>query len=242
MSIVKLLPLTLYEQLTCAEKATWLHHYLRDPDNLKQQVTGVLTTTSPLKTLWRGGMPGYLDIPDELLHDHLASYIKTYIQRDVRSLEQVKDIEGFTDFLGIMAALTAQEINYDQLGREIDVAGLTAKKWVSLLKQSCQWRDIPPYHGNTIKRITKKRKGNLSDTGIACFLQKISTPESLRTHPLRGALLETLVANTVDALLRTFPFKAQRYHCRSSGGSEVDLIIYTGDDCYRITENFLALP
>lgn len=234
VTILELGAMTIYEQLDCAEQPTWLDRYLAAPRDLASLVTGLLTNTSPIAMLWRGGMPGYLQVPDELLHDRLSSYIKTYIQRDIRTLGQIEDIQAFTQFLGIMAALTAQEINYDQLGREIDVAGPTAKKWIGLLRQSYQWKDIPAYHGNTIKRITKKRKGYFTDTGIACFLQRISSPDALRNNPLRGALFETLIVNTIEALLSTMPFQAQLYHWRSSGGAEVDIIIALDNKLYPI--------
>jgi len=287
VTILELGPLTLYEQLECTDQPLWLTRYLADPGNIRSYVTGLLTTTSPMQFLWRGGMPVFLPTPDEFLHDACTSYLKTYIQHDVRNLGALENIQEFTNFFGIMAALTAQEINYNQLGRELNIAGPTAKKWLSLLKYSYQWRDIPPYHGNTIKRITQKPKGYITDTGFACFLQGVSSPETLRNHPLRGALFETLIVNTIDTLLSTMPFKARLYHWRSTGGAEVDLIIaldnklypieikmqshvnkydargiqafhetyrnsgvdvmpgliiYSGNECYRVTENVTALP
>jgi predicted AAA+ superfamily ATPase len=234
VTILPMAPLTIYEQLDLAEQPTWLDYYLANPSELISRVKGTLTTASPLELIWRGGMPGYLEIPNSLLHDTIASYLQTYIQRDIRALENIQDIEGFTDFFGIMAGLTAQEINYNHLGREIEVAGTRAKKWVSLLKQNYQWKDISAYDGNTTKRISQKKKGYLTDTGIACFLQHISSPEALRTHPKRGALFETYIVNTIDTLLNTLPFGAKLYHWRSGNNAKVDLIIAVDNKLYPI--------
>ncbi|MDQ5940477.1 MAG: ATP-binding protein [Candidatus Dependentiae bacterium] len=234
VTILPLAPMTIYEQLGMTEKPTWLERYLAHPHDLKSYVTGVVPNLSPIRTIWRGGMPGYLDLPEDLLQDKLQSYVQTYIQRDVRTLGSVKDLEDFTAFFGLVAALTAQEINYEQLGRDLDMAGASAKKWIALLKQSYQWKDIPAYSGNTIKRVSSKPKGYFTDTGLACLLQRVPSPEALRSHPLRGALFETLIVNTIDTILSMLPFKAQLYHWRTGGGAEVDLVIAFDNKLYPI--------
>jgi len=235
VSILHLNPMTIYEQLDVAHERTWLEVYLADPFNFKSQVAGVYETSSALRMMWRGGMPGYLNDPDELLHLKIESYVRTYIQRDVVMFAPLQDVEEFSSFFGIAAALTAQEINHEQFGREIGVAGPTAKKWVSLLKKSYQWREIPAYDGNPLKRISQKPKGYITDTGIACYLQKISSPEALRNSPFRGRLFETMLANTIDTLLATLPFSTNVYHWRTTGGSaEIDLIISFDNKLYPI--------
>lgn len=235
VSILHLGPMTLYEQLDVASDRTWLDVYLADPLGFMAQVDGVYATESALRMVWRGGMPGFLTFPDDLLHNQFESYIRTYVQRDVLTFSPLQDAEEFTSFLGIMANLTAQEINYEQLGREVHVAGPTARKWTALLKQGYQWREIPAYHGNAIKRISQKPKGYITDTGVACYLQRISSPEALQGNPMRGHLFETMIANTIDTLLATLPFNAQLYHWRTtSGNAEVDLIIAFDNKLYPI--------
>jgi len=287
IGILQLDPMTIYEQLDMADAPVWLYRYLEDPQNMKSYITGVMSDLQLTTVLWRGGMPGLLDIPDQFLHRYLSTYVKTYIDRDVRLASDVDDIDSFTDFFGIVAALTAQELNYDHLGREIGVAGSKAKKWLTSLQQGYQWRSIPAYDGNAIKRVVKKRKGYIADTALACYMQQIQSPHALMAHPLRGALFETFVVNTIEALLNALPSKPKLYHWRSDGGAEVDLIIamdnklypiaikmtsrlsghdtrglrafretyknhevkvmpgliiYVGQDCYRLDEDTLALP
>jgi predicted AAA+ superfamily ATPase len=235
VSIIGLYPMTLYEQLDVAGDRNWLEVYLTDPSNFKVQVAGLYETASVLQIMWRGGMPGYLETPDDLLHNQFESYVRTYIQRDVLMVAPLQDVEEFTSFLGVAAALTGQEINHSQLGREIHVAGPTARKWIALLKQSYQWREIPAYDGNVLKRLSQKPKGYITDTGIACYLQRISSPEALRDNPLRGRLFETMIANTIETILSALPFSTQLYHWRTtSGNAEIDLIVSFDNKLYPI--------
>ncbi len=234
VGIVDLWPMTIYERYNQVDNAYWLHCYLTDPQSLHKHIQGTLTNADVLHTLWSGGMPGYSETPDTLLYKQFSSYIKTYVERDIRTLGEITAINDFTSFMGIMAALTAQEINYAQLGREIDITGPTAKKWLSILEQTFQWRSIPAYSTNIIKRVSLKKKGYFTDTGLACYLQHISNPEALLSHPLRGALFETMVVNTITSLLSCMPFEPQLYHWRSNGGAEVDLIIAFDNKLYPI--------
>ena len=183
------------------------------------------TSDTLFSRVWRGGLPLTLDRSDDMVADILASYVRTYIERDVRSLADVQDQQQFTRFLSLCGALTAQEINHSQLGREIGITPQTAARWLGVLKATFQWVEIPPYHGNAIKRISGRAKGFIADSGLAAHLQRISSPAALAGHPLQGALFETWVA--VDlmrrfCLLSTPPLV---YHWRTHGGAEVDLLL-----------------
>lgn len=234
VGIIHLSSLTPYEQGEHTQRPSWLEHYLNNPDTLKDKVVGTDTTTTLVSALWRGGMPGFLQTPDELLNYQIGSYISTYIERDIRSFIELESLTSFEQFFGIIAALSAQEINYSHLGRELSISNISIKRWLGLLEQSYQWRTIPAYHGNAIKRVTSKKKGYLTDTGIACYLQHISSPQALLNHPLRGALFETFVANIIHALIGTLPFRPAMYHWRSNGGAEVDLVLTINGELYPI--------
>ncbi len=175
--------------------------------------------------VWRGGLPLLLDRADDLVPDILTSYVRTYVERDVRALAEVHDQQQFTRFIALCAALTAQEVNHSQLGREIGVTPQTAGRWLGVLKATFQWMEVPPFHGNALKRISGRPKGYLADTGMAAHLQRVSSPAALAGHPLLGALFETWVAGDIlrrFCLMRTPP---QVYHWRSHGGAEVDLLL-----------------
>lgn len=182
-------------------------------------------STTLFHILWRGGYPRTLDLPNDILIDVLQSYIRTYIERDIRTLAQIQDQQQFTRFLALCAALTSQEINHSQLGRDIGVTPKTASKWLAILKATYQWLEILPYHGNTIKRISGKPKGYLSDTGLACYLQRISSPQTLSAHPLLGALFETHVVMDLHGQFQHLDMAPQVYHWRTHGGAEVDIVL-----------------
>ncbi|MEI8242885.1 MAG: DUF4143 domain-containing protein [bacterium] len=175
--------------------------------------------------IWRGGMPITLDKGNERLGDVMSSYLRTYVERDVRIMAQVDDQHLFTRFLSLCAARTAQEINHSQVGREIGITPQTAKRWMALLAATYQWIEIPAYHGNALKKVSERSKGYICDTGLAAHLQYISSPDALAVHPMQGALMETYVVrdilNTFNALAR--PPKV--YHWRRYSGAEVDLIL-----------------
>ena len=133
-----------------------------------------------------------------------------------------------------MARGTATSLagNWVTLGRHM--GSPTARRWRDLLSHAYQWREIFPYTGNAIKRISGKRKGYLCDTGLACALQRISTPEALPVSPLLGALFESWVVNHVHQQFVQLPVPPQVYHWRTSGGAEVDLILELDGKLYPI--------
>lgn len=224
VGILNLEGLTYYEMIEEPEKA-WLELYLNNPDEIFKKIHVPLEKPSLLRTLWRGSLPGILDMPDEILPGYFRSYIQTYVERDVRLLENIRELAAFDRFLGLSAALCAQEINPTQLGREIGVTPATSRRWLDLLENTFQWKEIYPYHGNTIKRLSGKCKGFWRDTGICCYLQRISSPDTLAVSPLRGPLFESWVSNLLARLASLLPMPPQLYHWRTNGGAEVDLIL-----------------
>jgi uncharacterized protein len=132
---------------------------------------------------------------------------------------------------------TKYKVNYTHLGREIGIARDTATHWLNALKYTYQWHEIMPYHGNTIKRITKKPKGYLHDTGIACYLQRISSPEALAAHPQLGALFENFISMNLIKVANTIATPPIAYHWRTNAGAEVDLILERDGNLYPIEIN-----
>lgn len=284
VGIIHLGGFTLYEyneQLN----GDWLHLYLGGNNSFISRLQMLQNNQSLYETLWRGNLPGLLNKDNEVVPTYLSSYIQTYIERDVRLIESIKDLGQFDRFLGICSALTAQEINTAHLGREINMNHLTARRWLDILKYCYIWNDTLPYSGNSIKRISKKRKGYIADTGLACYLQRISSPDALARHPLLGNLFESHCVNMLINLTHSFKIQPKFYHWRSNGGAEVDLILeqdnvvypieikckttlshydirgidsfrntyphlkvgigvilYVGDDVYKMKDNVVALP
>ncbi len=175
--------------------------------------------------LWRGAMPETRFLDLQLIPDYYNAYIRTYIERDVRLLANISDFQLFGRFLRLMAALSAQEINHSQLGRELGLSPKTTSQWLQILTATFQWFEIFPYSGNTVKRISGKPKGYIADTGLACTSQAISTPSAISSHPNLGALFETAVVGEIRKQISILSPKPNLYHWRSHGGGEVDLIL-----------------
>ena len=207
-------------------KTNWLERYLADSKGFISEHHDAFPLNRTVnEQIWRGFLPDSDSYPLEYIPDYLGSYFQTYIERDIRSSGDVNDWQQFGRFVQLAAALTGQEINTSQLGRDIGVTPQTAKRWLATLSSTFQWYQVPPYHGNVVKRISKKHKGYLLDTGLACYLQRISSPDTLSGHPLTGSLFESAVVGELLKLMAVIPFPARMYHWRSHGGAEVDIIL-----------------
>jgi len=213
----------------------WLGVYLDDPGCLPGLFRSTFNPSGSLaRVLWRGCLPALLDLPDDVVPDYLQSYVQTYVERDVRLMEDIRELARFGRFLGLTGALTAQEVNASQFGRDVGVAPSTARKWLDLLTNTFQWLELFPYHGNTVKRLSGKRKGFLRDTGMACHLQRISSPEALVVSPMLGPMFETWAVNAIRRQFVNLAVSPQAYHWRTAGGAEVDLVLERDGRLYPI--------
>ena len=180
---------------------------------------------SATESIWRGGFPVVQDLPQEAVPGWMQGYVNTYLLRDVRGLRDVRDEMQFARFTELCAALTAQECNFSQLGRDIGLASPTARGWLALLRSTFQWLEVPALAPNHLKRLSGRPKGYLTDTGLACYLMRLSSPEAVQGHPAFGALFETLVATEIWKQVQGMPLVPALYHYRQHSGTEVDLIL-----------------
>lgn len=218
--------MTLLERTGRGEEQGWLSRYLDDPEGFLKTPAGIIKNLPLLhEVLWRGALPQCQELPRSEIPLFFSSYIQTYVERDLRLVERIEDLNRFGVFLSLLGALSGQEINYSQLGREIDVTPQTAKRWLFALMASYQWREILPLHNNTIKRISEKRKGILTDSGVACQLLRVRSPEDLTVHPSLGAIFETWVVNHLHQMFSTCLTVPAVYHWRTHSGAEIDLIL-----------------
>lgn len=198
---------------------------------------------TPLLTrIFKGGYPRTLEMDNETTTAWFESYLKTYVERDIRSLGNIDDLQLFSRFTRLSAQLTAQEINDSHLGREIGLDPKTARSWRSILKASYQWIELEAYSGNATKRLSEKPKGHFSDTGFACYLSSIFSAPSLSSHPLLGHLFETHAIGEVIRLLQLLPAAPALYHWRSHGGAEVDLVLEYNGLFWLIEAKLAARP
>lgn len=201
-----------------------------DPSTLFQN------KTSRLK-LWDLIYSGYYprihnsSIPAEVW---LPDYIRTYIERDVRSLVNIGDLERFERFLTLTAGRTGQILNYSSLANDCGIALDTAKRWISVLKAGFIVFLLPPHHRNFNKRVIKSPKLYFYDVGLACNLLGIRSSEQARSHPLRGALFENLIIAEVAKLYTHHRLKPPIYFWRDRTGHEVDLLLDEGGKLFPV--------
>ena len=222
--------------------SVWISEWLEDPEHFFEWSRTAERSELELRNwLWKGSMPGAQTLPDDLVHDFWAGYHRTYVERDARLIGEVQDWHEFGRFIGLMTALTGQEINYSQLGREIGITPQTARRWLQILEATYQWHSLPAFSGNPIKRVSSRPKGHLADTGLACYHARLSAPKMLVSHPLFGALFETAMVQEIRKQVAAQGLSVSWYHWRSAGGAEVDLLLEKDDTIYpfefKLTSN-----
>ncbi|MGC9458095.1 MAG: ATP-binding protein [Halothiobacillaceae bacterium] len=174
---------------------------------------------------------GYPRIFDQRLDpaEWLASYIATYIERDVRMISKVGDLTTFQRFVELCAGRTSQLLNFSRLADDCGISQPTAKAWFSILEASFIAFRLPSFSSNLRKRLVKMPKLHFYDTGLACRLLGIRTVDQLRSHPLRGSLFETWVVSEIAKHRMNAGEGAGLYHYRDQNGVEADLIIEHSD-------------
>lgn len=191
------------------------------------------TTMDLWTTLHTGFYPRIHDqhIPPQVW---LPDYVQTYIERDVRTLSNIGDLNLFARFLALCAGRAAQLLNYSGLAADCGISVDTARRWISVLNTSFILFLLPPHHSNFNKRVIKSPKLYFYDTGLLCHLLGIREADQVSTHPLRGALFENhVVSETAKAYLhhrRTPPL----FFWRDRTGHEIDLIIDESGRLYPI--------
>jgi predicted AAA+ superfamily ATPase len=167
------------------------------------------------------------DIPSRIFY---SNYVETYVQRDVSELIAIKDIRLFQNFLGLCATRAGQLLNLNSLANECGISQPTAKSWLSALENSYIVFQLFPYHENFGKRIIKTPKLYFYDSGLLCYLLKISSVDQILTHPVKGNLFENMmIAEYVKRIHHNYRFQ-DVWFWRDSTGNEVDLLVQDGQN------------
>ena len=178
-------------------------------------------------TLWSGAFPAVFDrrIP---VSEWFSAYLATYVERDVRQVLNVSDLQAFQSFVRLCAGRAGQLVNLSSLGSDCGVTHNTARSWLSVLEASYVVLRVAPWHANLGKRLVKTPKIYFVDTGLLCALLGIRAPGQLAEHPLRGAVFENWV---VTEILKSRTHRAlppDLFFFRSRAGLEVDVLVDAG--------------
>lgn len=160
----------------------------------------------------------------------LESYLSTYVERDLRQIVNIKDLELFRKYITLCAVRIGSEFNATALSNELGISVITAKEWFRILQTSYVCYELQPFFRNIGKRLVKTPKIYFYDVGLACYLLGIQSPEQVATHPLRGNLFENMV---VTEMLKSRYNKGKRsnlYFYRDKGQHEVDVLQEYGNE------------
>jgi predicted AAA+ superfamily ATPase len=163
-----------------------------------------------------------------------SNYYRTYVERDVRQLIQLKDLGLFEKFIALVAGRVGQIMDYSSLANDIGVDAKTVKRWLSTLEASFLIFKLNPYFENFGKRVIKAPKYYFSDTGLLCFLLGIEKESQLIRDPLVGSVFENLVVTEAYKARYNQGAMAKLYFIRDSNGNEIDLIYKKGRDLVAI--------
>lgn len=153
------------------------------------------------KNIWeiihRGSYPELYNNPDVDWSSFYGSYVKTYLERDVRELSAVQDLDAFRRFMIAVAARTGQMVNYSNIADEVGKDMGTIRSWLSILEASGIVYLLEPYTPAVLKRAIKTPKVYFRDTGLACYLTRWLTPETLAMGAMSGNIFETYVIGEI---------------------------------------------
>jgi len=176
--------------------------------------------------LWRGGFPELWRAQDMMPRDFYASYLATYLERDVRQLVNVGSLRDFERFIRVCAQRSGNLVNLNSIASDVGIAGTTAKQWLSVLETSNIVHLLPPYFHNHGKRLIKTPKLYFKDTGLLCFLLGISSPGQMTESPFIGAIWETFILGQLHRQREASASPAEVFFWRDAQGTEVDFAVW----------------
>jgi predicted AAA+ superfamily ATPase len=209
--------------------------YTTDPKRLMARMSHVkkMNLHDIYTQIFKGAMPA-VHTSAQSIERYYASYVDTYLHRDLRDLSQVADEMQFQRFLTACAARTSQMVNYAELAKDVGITSPTAKRWLSLLVSSGIIVLIEPYFNNALKRIVKAPNMYFMDTGLCAYLTRWTSSETLEISAMSGAFFETFV---VSEIIKSYLNAGKRppvFYYRDFDQKEIDLMIEADGKLYPI--------
>ena len=209
-------------------------------DYLRERQKTVVKPKNIWEYIHRGGYPGVQDATVDW-QMYFSSYVKTYLERDVRELSAVQDLDAFRKFMIACAARTGEILNYSNIAGEIGKDADTVKRWLSILEASGIIYLLEPYTASVLKRAIKTPKLYFRDTGLAAYLTRWLTVETLANGAMSGAFFETFV---ISEILKSYANRGLDYRyfvsyyrgrdLKSTTESEIDFIIEENGILYPV--------
>lgn len=222
-------------------------HFIPSSQYLQEREKEITPYTYIWKTIHKGSYPELYDI-DRDWQDFYSSYVATYLERDINELIAADSLT-FTKFMTSVAARTGEMLNYANIASEVGVSEPTIKNWVSVLERTGIVYILQPYSSNALARAIKTPKIYFRDTGLACYLTRWLSPETLMNSAVAGNMFETFV---VSEILKSYSNEGRDYRFsifyyrgkdkRASGENEIDLVIEEDGILYPVEIKMTGNP
>ena len=222
-------------------------HFIPSSQYLQEREKEITPYTDIWKTIHKGSYPELYDI-DRDWQDFYSSYVATYLERDINELIAADSLT-FTKFMTSVAARTGEMLNYANIASEVGVSEPTIKNWISVLECTGIVYILQPYSSNALARAIKTPKIYFRDTGLACYLTRWLSPETLMNSAVAGNMFETFV---VSEILKSYSNEGRDYRFsifyyrgkdkRASGENEIDLVIEEDGILYPVEIKMTGNP
>ena len=212
-------------------------------DIKKRERTEYKSTIDLYKKIYKGSYPE-LYITDKEIEQYYSDYFRTFIEKDIRKLINIKDENRFIKFVSSLAARTGQEFVTTSVASEVGIDDKTANTWLSILKNTGVIYLLGPYMNNSVGRAIKREKIYFTDTGLACYLAGYVDHKTLEKSVYSGPIFETYV---VDEIIKSFvnhgkDARKHLYYYRDNNQKEIDLLINYNNIIYPIEIKKSANP
>ena len=201
-----------------------------------------VSTPEMYERIFMGGMPALVSKKNTNRNTFYSSYISTYLERDVKELSGTIDSLKFMQFITATAALTGQLVNYKNIADGADIDQSTAKNWLRILETLGIIFYLHPYSNNVLKRTIKKPKLYFYDTGLAAYLTKWSSAETLESGAMNGAILENYAISEIVKSYQNAGLEPFLYYYRDRDAKEIDLLIERDGKLFPIEIKKTATP
>ena len=217
---------TLIHKLTesLAGRCVWLELENLAMEEIRNKLNPTLSTTWIQKIITRGQFPELWKQPGMTTTDFYASYLATYLERDVRQILNVHNLRDFERFIRILATRSGQLLNKAEIAKEAGISTRAANDWLSVLEASNQIVLLEPWYRNFSKRIVKSPKLYFCDSGLLCFLLDV-TEKGLLNSPFLGHLWETFVYAEIRKLNRIRKNPVSIWYYRDQRAREIDFLL-----------------
>ena len=219
--------------------------FLPDIKILKnKERTRTKTTSELFEKIINGSYPEVNNQEGRNREQFYEAYIRTYIERDIRQLINIKDENKFLKFISSVAARTAQEYNAMDIANDVEIDSKTVDEWMSILKNTNLIYMLPSYSNNNVQKAIKRPKLYFMDTGLACYLTGYMSSDTLEKSAYNGAIFETYI---ISEIIKSYTNngkdpRARLYYYRDTNQKEIDLLIFYDNKVYPVEIKKSANP